>query len=204
MLVTSSALITNQKGIDYMEKYSTETETWKDIEGYEGKYQVSNFGRIKSLERKEYMARNNCYRVRKEKVLKPDIDKQGYEKVRLYKNGKGKNIFVHRLVAIAFIKNPNKHPIINHIDEVPLNNHVSNLEWCTYSYNSTYGGAEERKLKNIWKAIQSTNVETGEVKTYRSAADAERESNGYFKRRSISRVCTGERPIHKGHRWEFV
>ena len=187
-----------------MVKYSTEKEVWKDVQGYEGKYQVSNFGRIKSLERKEFMARNNCYRVRKEKVLKPDIDKQGYEKVCLYKNGKGKNIFVHRLVAIAFIKNPNNHPIINHIDEVPLNNLATNLEWCTHSYNSTYRGAKERQVKNILKKIQSTNVKTGEVKTYRSASDAERESNGHFRRKSISRVCTGERPIHKGHRWEFV
>lgn len=171
-----------------MEKYSTEKEVWKDIKGYERVYQVSNFGMVKSLERKEFMARNNCYRVRKEKVLKPDIDKQGYEKVCLYKNGKSKNIFVHRLVAIAFVKNPNKHPIINHIDEVPLNNHVSNLEWCTHSYNSTYRGAKERNLKNVWKEIQSTNVKTGEIKLYRSAADAERESDGNFKRRSISRV----------------
>lgn len=187
-----------------MEKYSTETEVWKDILGYENVYQVSNLGRIKSLEREEFMTRNNCYKVRKEKVLKPNIDKRGYEKVRLYKNGKGKSIFVHRLVAIAFIENPNKYPIINHIDEVPLNNHVSNLEWCTHSYNSTYKGAEERKLTNTWKKVQSTNVKTGEIKLYRSASDAERESDGYFKRRSISRVCSGERPIHKGHRWEFV
>lgn len=187
-----------------MEKYSTETEVWKDIKGYERLYQVSNFGRVKSLKRKEFMARNNCYRVRKEKILKPDIDERGYERVCLYKDGKSKKIFVHRLVAIAFIKNPNKHPIINHIDEVPHNNHVSNLEWCTHSYNSTYKGAEERKLKNVRKEIQSTNVKTGEIKLYRSAADAERESNGYFRRRSISKVCTGERPIHKGHRWEFI
>ena len=187
-----------------MDNFNIEKEIWKDIPDFEGLYQVSNFGRIKSLERKEFMARNNCYKVRKERVLKANITTKGYERVRLYKNGKGKNIFVHRLVAIVFIKNPNNHPIINHIDEDPLKNHVSNLEWCNHSYNATYKGAKERQIKNIRKEVKSTNVETGETKLYRSAADAERESNGYFKRRSISRVCTGERPIHKGHRWEFV
>ena len=187
-----------------MDNFNIEKEIWKDIPDFEGLYQVSNFGRIKSLERKEFMARNNCYRVRKERILKADITKKGYERVLLYKNGKSKKIFVHRLVAIAFINNPNNHPIINHIDEVPLNNHVSNLEWCTHSYNSTYKGAKERQLKNVWKGVQSTNVKTGETKLYRSAADAERESNGYFRRRSISRVCTGERPIHKGHYWKYL
>jgi len=187
-----------------MDNFNIEKEIWKDIPDFEGLYQVSNFGRIKSLERKEFMARNNCYKVRKGRVLKTTVHAHGYERVRLYKNGKGKNIFVHRLVAIAFIKNPNNHPIINHIDEVRLNNHVSNLEWCTHSYNATYKGAKERNLKNVWKWVQSTNVKTREIKLYRSAADAERESNGYFKRRSISRVCTGERPIHKGHYWKYL
>ena len=110
-------------------------EVWKDIEGYEGLYQVSNLGNVRSL---KYAGGN------KVKLLKQYTDKKGYKRIGLYKNGKYKLYMVHRLVTIAFIPNPNNLPIINHKDEDKTNNNVNNLEWCTYEYNNTYGTARKR------------------------------------------------------------
>lgn len=111
------------------------------MEGYEGKYQVSNLGRIKSLS-----YRNTGI----SKILVPKINK-GYYEIGLYLNGIRKMFFVHRLVALTFIPNPNNLPQINHIDEDKTNNCVDNLEWCTQAYNNIYGTRLERvssSLKN--------------------------------------------------------
>lgn len=114
-------------------------EVWKDIPGYEGLYQVSNTGEVKSLN----------YRGSGEtKLLKQSTNKKGYKRVVLCKNRKKKNHCVHRLVAIAFIPNPDNLPIVNHIDECKSNNMVSNLEWCTLVYNNTYGTRNERISKS--------------------------------------------------------
>ena len=110
-------------------------ETWKDIEGYEGLYQVSNLGKVKSL---------NYNKTSESKLLKLQKNSNGYTRVVLYKNRKPKVCLVHRLVAQAFIPNPNNLPQINHKDEDKANNSVDNLEWCTYLYNNTYGTAIER------------------------------------------------------------
>ena len=118
-------------------------EIWKDILGYEGLYQVSSYGRIKSLSRK----RNNG--LDKTIILKENINNKGYKRINLHKNKKMKSYLVHRLVAQAFIPNPNNYPIINHKDENPSNNHVSNLEWCTYKYNNNYGTKGEKISKAL-------------------------------------------------------
>lgn len=128
-------------------------EIWKDIViekngvvyDYTGLYQVSNYGRVKSLDRVDVRG----HKI-KGKVLKLGIYSKKYQNVVLYKNGKDKKFSIHRLVATAFIPNPDNLPIINHIDENPLNNCVDNLEWCSYRYNSNYGTRNERiseKLK---------------------------------------------------------
>ena len=108
---------------------------WKDIPGYEGLYQVSNLGEIKSL---------NYRNTGKEKILKLIKDKKGYFHVNLYKNGKLKNLQVHRLVAMAFIPNHNNYNQVNHKDENTSNNAVENLEWCTAKYNSNYGNRNKK------------------------------------------------------------
>lgn len=113
-------------------------EIWKDIKGYEGIYQVSNMGRIKSL---------NYRRTGKEGILNPTYDKDGYLLVYLYKNKKMKCCKVHRLVAIEFLPNPNNLPEVNHIDENKENNTVYNLEWCTSKYNINYGTRTEKCSK---------------------------------------------------------
>lgn len=102
---------------------------WKDVPGYEGLYQVSNFGEVRSL----------FYRGRKKiQLLKPAQDKKGYLHVNLYKDKKAHMAQIHRLVAMAFIPNPNNFPVVNHIDWNTQNNRVDNLEWCTVSYNNQH------------------------------------------------------------------
>ena len=108
-------------------------EIWKDIKGYEGLYQVSNLGRIKSLPRK---SKNRI--VKQENIKKPSTLPKGYLQICLYKNGKVKYSSIHRLVAKTFIPNPNKFPCVNHKDCNPKNNEVSNLEWITYKENNNY------------------------------------------------------------------
>lgn len=104
-------------------------EEWKDIINYEGKYQISNYGNIKSL---------NYHRSGEEKLIKPLKRKDGYLKVILYKNGKTKNYFVHKLVALMFLENPCNYNYVNHKDEDKKNNCVDNLEFCSIQYNNTY------------------------------------------------------------------
>lgn len=107
-------------------------EVFKDIPGYEGIYEVSNLGRIK--------------RVSSQRIIKLRINTNGYYQVGIYKNGKRKYYEIQRLVALAFLSNNLGLPCVNHKDENPLNNDVDNLEWCTYSYNLNYRGAQARRL----------------------------------------------------------
>lgn len=108
------------------------TEEWRNVVGYERSYQVSNLGNIRSLDRV-------CgIKPVQGQIIKPRTE-HGYERVTLYENNKPKKFFVHRLVAAAFIENPNCLPFINHKDENPKNNAVDNLEWCTQKYNIHYG-----------------------------------------------------------------
>lgn len=115
----------------------SDKEIWKDIEGYEGYYQVSNFGNVKSLDRViEHLRFGFCQRKGGLRRLSTDSD--GYHRVGLYKDGKGKHFFVHRLVAQAFIPNPESKPEVNHINAVKTDNNVSNLEWVTNIENITH------------------------------------------------------------------
>ena len=127
-------------------------EVWKDIEGYEGLYQVSNKRRVKSL---------NYKRSGKERILKRLKNKWGYLFVHLQKDGKQKGCKLHRLVAQAFIPNPENYPEVNHRDEDKTNNAVDNLEWCTRKYNCNYGTRNEKVSKS--KNIPVMCIETGEV-----------------------------------------
>lgn len=111
-------------------------EIWKDVQGYEGLYQVSNLGNVKSTKRQGTCGGS----------LKQRADKDGYMCVVLAKHNKMKNYFVHRLVATAFIDNVNLFPYVNHKDENKANNVVSNLEWCTALYNNTYNNIHTRKI----------------------------------------------------------
>ena len=119
-------------------------EIWKDIEGFEGRYQVSNLGRVKSLERTVWDNRG-YYKTVSEKILKPQKKGNGYLQVQLSQDGKEKWYLVHRLVAIAFLPNPNNLPQVNHISEDKLDNRVSNLEWVTCKENTNHGTGIKRR-----------------------------------------------------------
>lgn len=108
-------------------------EIWKQIEGYKGLYEVSNFGRIKSLSHI-----NNVGKLRPECILKNRLTDRGYQSVVLYNNGKPKSFRVHQLVGKAFINNPLSKPCINHLDGIKSNNKVENLEWVTISENQKH------------------------------------------------------------------
>lgn len=108
---------------------SKEKEIWKAIDGYEGKYEISNLGRVKSL---------NYKNTFKEKILEPRTTEKGYEEIQLWNNYKQKHFKIHRLVASAFLPNENNYKEVNHINHIRNDNHVSNLEWCDRQYNNSH------------------------------------------------------------------
>lgn len=134
-------------------------EIWKPINGYEGYYEISNLGNVKSVKRFYRLKENGKEIEVKEKCINPFIS-SGYSRVSLTKNGKSKKYSVHRIVAEAFIPNPNNLPLVNHKDETRNNNCVNNLEWCTHSYNINYGTTIERISKSVIqsKATRKVNV----------------------------------------------
>ena len=179
------------------------TEIWKDIKGYEGIYQVSSHGRVRSL------------KYSKERILKPRKDKGGYKQVELCRDGKGKTYRVHRLVAEAFIPNPNNLPCVNHkIDDYEhrSDNRVENLEWCTVAYNNNYGNHGKRisnankgdKNPRARKIICVTTGEKFDCITY--AAETYNAS-----RTNISNCLNGRRKTAGKHpitgeklKWEYI
>lgn len=166
-------------------------EIWKDIEGYEGLYQISSEGRVKSL---------GNDKTRKEKILKGIKDKYGYLYVNLYKNRKLKNLLVHRLVAEAFIDNPDNLPQVNHIQENRKDlNCVDNLEWCDAKYNINYGTRNERVTKSLSIPILQFS-KTGEfIRKWESATEAERELGIV----NIFKCLKGKRKSVGGYVWRY-
>lgn len=108
-------------------------EEWRDIDGYEGLYQVSKLGRVKSLERRVW--NGNSYYIKPEKILKNNLMKNGYCRVTLTKDGKQEQYYIHRLVATAFLPNDDGLPEVDHIDANPRNNRIDNLRWVTHLTN---------------------------------------------------------------------
>ena len=133
-------------------------EEWRDIKGFEGKYMVSNLGIVKSL---------NYNNTGKEGIMEPHDNGKGYLRVQLCKNGKGKWYRINRLVALAFIPNPDNLPEVNHIDKDKTNNKVENLEWCTTQYNVEYSQA---------KAVIGIDKVSGLILKFPSIMEAERQT----------------------------
>lgn len=140
-----------------MQENTSENEIWKDVAGFEGLYEVSNFGNVRSVTRLITRSDGKTY-LKKGKHLKPFLTNKGYEYVMLNDfNSKQHLKTVHRLVAQAFVDNQNNLPIVNHKDENKLNNAVSNLEWCTHAYNNVYNGVNQR-ISSKLKGRQAHNA----------------------------------------------
>lgn len=179
-------------------------EVWKDIHGFEGKYQVSSIGRVKSVDRILPHKTHGTWHI-KERILKPHWSGPGHWKYLTvflhYGEGKAKCTRVHRLVAETFIPNPDNLPQINHIDGNKENNSVSNLEWVTALENTSHAW-KNGLCNNIVKAKQRPviNVDTGE--RFDSVADAERSFGKSFG--SISHVLNGKHERAHGYRWTYA
>ena len=136
-------------------------EIWKDIKGYEGYYQISNCGRVKSLERTAIAKCNSIRRV-PEKILSICNDKDGYNIITLTKNSKKKTFKIHRLISQYFIRNPKNKPEVNHKDGNKQNNNINNLEWATESENTTHahkiGLIDEKGEKNPNSKLSKNQV----------------------------------------------
>lgn len=176
-------------------------EIWMDIRGFEGLYQVSNKGRVLSTGTSRAPEGTGNYN-RERKFLKQYTNNKGYMMVHLYKRGKDFQKLVHRLVAEAFIPNDKKFKIVNHKDENPKNNNVSNLEWCTQKYNMNYGSAPRRIGIANGRAVVQKDKDGNVINVFDSAKEAQRKlgiSNG-----CINECCQKKRKTAGGYVWDFV
>lgn len=178
----------------------TMAETWKDVAGFDGLYQVSDQGNVRSRHR---LGSDGG-------ILKPKDNGRGYFQVSFSREGKRKLFLVHRLVAEAFIPNPLNLPVVNHKDENPANNAVDNLEWCTVKYNLNYGTCITRrtaKLKGRYingplaKAVLQYDKSGNFVKEWPSTHEVERQTG--FARSNISACCLGRLKSAYGYIWRF-
>lgn len=167
-------------------------EIFRPVKGYEEMYEVSNLGRVKSV------------RFGKERILKTD-KASGYLRVMLgRKNG---HFLVHRLVAEAFIPNPDNLPCVNHKDENKLNNRVDNLEWCNYKYNSNYGTSIQRQIENqtnrkdCSKVILQYSIDGEFIREWPSGKEVQRQLD--FAQTNISSCCLGKRKTAYGYIWKY-
>lgn len=165
-------------------------ETWQDINGFEGLYQVSNTGKVRSF----VQNRNH--------IISFAVSPKGYLYVRLFKDKKRHVKKIHRLVAEAFIENPNSLESINHINEDKTDNRAENLEWCTVAYNNNYGSRNKKSALANSKPIIMLDLNGNVIKRFASAREAERQNYGSFQ--GISMCCRNILKTHNRHIWQFV
>lgn len=196
--------VLTEKALQKLEECSLKREQWKEVVDYEGLYLVSNLGNVFSIPR--YRKHGG--------LLKPQVNKYGYRMQMLTKNNHSKLCKVSRLVAKAFIPNPNNYPAVNHIDGIKTHDFIENLEWCSISHNtkeayrlglqkpSEYQREVARRycLKN--KSIKVRAIKYPFVKTYLSMSEASRELN--IPVSCISRVARKQRKQANGYRFEVI
>ena len=200
-----------KNGNDYNKQFTSEelnNEVWKDVgeykeyEEYSGMYEVSNLGRVRSVDR--YVINSiGIRKLYKGKLCKPKKENNGYFRVALCKSNKRKFALIHRLVAQAFIPNPDNLPEVNHIDENKSNNKVSNLEWCTSKYNMNYGTVAERIAKTQGKTIVMLDLNGNELREFYSGYEAERFLKKPRSQSAINSCCRGERKSAYGYAWKY-
>lgn len=191
-------------------------EIWRDIKDYEGLYQVSNLGRVRSLD--HYVKyKGNSIRLVQGTIMKLKLNRYGYLEVSLCKNGKHKSYIIHRLVAMTFpdlvnwIEEAKGKPFnkidVNHKDENKLNNCVTNLEWCTKGYNIRYGtgikrrSVTQKKTMPTIKPVLQYTLDMVLIKEYPSIREAERQTGIY--NQNIIRCCKGKVKSAGGYIWRY-
>lgn len=176
-------------------------EIWRDIAGYEGLYKVSNIGRVRMLGREKRLWHGGITHI------EPKIIKQcvvcGYKKAKLRNGDSTSKMFsVHRLVAQAFIPNPQNLPQVNHKDENKFNNNVENLEWCTAKYNTNYGTGVERCSKSRFKKVAQCSLDGKLIMEWGSIKEIVETLGISYSR--ISQACNGKTKTSNGYIWKFI
>lgn len=187
-------------------------EYWKPVVGYEGLYEVSNWGRVKSFDTYR-KGKNGSVRLCKGRILKPKTNKDGYLHVVLCKNGKRKTCLVHRITAEAFLEIPEelkhlkgtRYLQVNHKDENKLNNNTENLEWCSAKYNSNFGTRNEKVAEKntngkLSKKVLQYTLDGQFVREWESTRECER--NG-FNQGNVAACCRGELKKYKDFIWKY-
>ena len=159
-------------------------ETFVKIEGFEN-YEVSNLGKVRN--------------IKSGIMLKPWFTKDGYLRHCLYKHNKRKNLLLHRIIATAFIDNPEKKPQVNHIDENKLNNDLSNLEWCTERENAIHGTRIKRIAEKLSQKVIQLDLNDNILNVFKSMRQAERETGVLVG--NISSCCNGKTKSAGGYKW---
>lgn len=183
---------------------NTEIEIWKDIIGYEGLYQVSSFGRVKSLERICEM-RYGFTRKVPEKIRSLNPDKDGYLKINLHMNGETNRYMVHRLIALLFIPNTKDAPVVNHINGIKNDNRVDNLEWATISENTKHGFDKLNRIpvagKNHYssKVVIQLSKDGFFLNSFETITEAAKQTNTY--RAGIVLCIAGKHKHAGGFKW---
>ena len=162
----------------------SEVETFVEIEGFEN-YEVSNLGKVRN--------------IKSGIMLKPYLNEKGYLKHCLSEHNKRKFLFLHRIIATAFIDNPGKKPQVNHIDENKLNNDLSNLEWCTAKENLIHGTRTKRAAEKRFKKVIQLDLNDNVLNEFESMTQAEKKTGVLLK--YISRCCNGRSKSAGGYKW---
>lgn len=191
-----------------------ENETWKDVVGYEGLYQVSNFGRVKSIEHYSAVKRGDIVMNMKKpgRILQPLIRQHGYLGVQLYGRGghatkNMKTFSIHRLVAEAFIPNPDGLEEVNHINEDKQDNRMVNLEWISHKDNTNFGNTQKKRVAtnrvkhNKFIPILQYSINGDFIKRFDSISDAARETHTYAG--NIIKCAKGNYTHTGGYVWKY-
>lgn len=176
-------------------------EIWKDIKGYEGLYQVSNLGKVRSMDRwVAHKGNSKVFVVGK--LIKLQTKKNGYIRVDLSKNHKHKHYAVHRLVAQAFIPNPDNLPQVNHKDEDKTNNRVDNLEWCDNHYNITYSTPQQRYYRGMCRKVYQYTLDGEFIREWESVSEIGRQLK--YTPSRICDCCNGKSKRSYNCIWSYI